>query len=361
MTGMDNLEPVPFDSGRWQFHAAESRVEEHLGRRSLRLGAGIATVAGLQFVDGLIEFDVAFTGDRGFMGGIWRVQDPGNYEEFYLRPHQSGNPDATQYTPVWNGVSGWQLYHGKRYSVPVVHRPNAWTRVRVLFAGSQAEIYVDDQEEAVLLVEELKRPVAAGGVGVSVGNFATAHFSNFCCGATAAPPFKPRAHLRRPPETAPPGVVPVWWISDAFPESALDGAVRLDGGVREVAAERRWTRLAAERSGLANLARVQGIAPPDNTVFARQVIVAEREATRELRFGWSDRIRVYLNGRLLFRGDDTTRSRDYRFLGSIGYFDALYIPLARGQNELLMAVSEDQGGWGLQAALADRAGIALMD
>ena len=30
---------------------------------------------------------------------IWRVQDAKNYEEFYLRPHQSGNPDATPVHP----------------------------------------------------------------------------------------------------------------------------------------------------------------------------------------------------------------------------------------------------------------------
>src|SRR5436305_7133732 len=115
---------VPFDSGAWEIHAGESRVEDHLGRRSLYLKGGIATIArtsgiaGEGFVDGALAVDVAFSGARGFMGAIWRVADTGNYEEFYLRPHQSGNPDATQYTPVFNGVSGWQLYHGERYAVP---------------------------------------------------------------------------------------------------------------------------------------------------------------------------------------------------------------------------------------------------
>ena len=73
--------------------------------------------------------------------------------------------------------------------------------------------------------------------------------------------------------------------------------------------------------------------------------LVEEEQDKRLDFGFSDRVRVYLNGRLLFQGDDTYRSRDYRFLGSIGYFDALYLPLRKGENELLMAVSEDLGGW----------------
>ena len=29
-----------------------------------------------------------------------------------MRPHKSGKPDALQYTPVFNGLSAWQLYYG---------------------------------------------------------------------------------------------------------------------------------------------------------------------------------------------------------------------------------------------------------
>ena len=33
--------------------------------------------------------------------------------------------------------------------------------------------------------------------------------------------------------------------------------------------------------------------------------------------------------------------------------DHVYLPLDEGENELLVAVSEDFGGWGVQARLAD--------
>jgi hypothetical protein len=339
------MQAVPFDAEHWQWSAAEARLEEHLGRRSLCLRGGIATVAGAHLLNGVIEFDLAMTGERGFMGGIWRVQDPGNYEEFYLRPHQSGNPDATQYTPVFHGLAGWQLYHGPRYAVPVVHRFNEWMHLKILFAADQAEIYVDDMEKPVLFVDGLKRSEAPGGVGVSALDFAPAHFSNFSFTAMDSPPVQGRPGI---PETAPEGVISSWSVSDVFRESALDRKAALGP---EDLAPRRWSHLETERSGLANLARVQGIGRLSNTVFARQVIHAESARIQRLDFGFSDRIRVYLNGRLLFKGDDTPRSRDYRFLGSIGYFDTLYLPLQQGENELLMAVSEDAGGWGIQAKL----------
>jgi hypothetical protein len=356
MPPIDAWDSVPFDSGRWQWHAAESRLEDHLGRRSLYLKGGIATVAGARFADGIIELDVAFTGERGFVGGVWRVQDSRNYEEFYLRPHQSGNPDANQYTPVFNGLSGWQLYHGERYTVPVVYRFNEWIRMRIAFSGARAAMYIDDLDKPVLVVEDLKRNIEPGGVGVScLEHFAPAHFSNFSFLATDSPPIPARPAT---PEPVPEGVIPSWWVSDLLAEKTLEGRCEL--GAEDVAG-RSWSRLETERSGLANLARVQGINFRRNTAFARKVIHSDREQVKRLDFGFSDRVRVYLNGRLLFHGNDTSRSRDYRFLGSIGYFDALYLPLAQGENELLMAVSEDSGGWGIQAKLEDLAGITLRD
>jgi hypothetical protein len=68
---------------------------------------------------------------------------------------------------------------------------------------------------------------------------------------------------------------------------------------------------------------------------------------------------VYLNGRALYGGDDSNRSRDYRFLGSIGWFDAVWLPLDEGENELVLAVSESFGGWGVQARFPSPDGIEL--
>lgn len=348
-------QPVPFAPGRLNLSAVESRIEEYLGRESLYLKGGIATVDGARFTNGVIEFDIAFSGERGFMGGVWRVQDRDNYEEFYLRPHQSGNPDANQYTPIFNGVSGWQLYHGERYSVPVSYRLNEWFHVRILFSGTQAEFYIADMEKPVLYVDNLKRSVEPGGVGVSASNFAPAHFSNFSYTVTDSPPIQGRPGK---PEPVPAGVIRSWSVSDAFAERALE-----DGHLLRPAdvAARTWTRLESEPSGVTNLARVQGIRLRKNTVFARKVIISQREQVKRLDFGFSDRVRVYLNGRLLFRGNDDYLSRDYRFLGSIGYFDSLYLPLIQGENDLLMAVSEDLGGWGIQAKLEDFKGITFQD
>ncbi len=90
-----------------------------------------------------------------------------------------------------------------------------------------------------------------------------------------------------------------------------------------------------------------------NTAFARVTIEAPVAGVRPLEIGFSDRATVFLNGRALFRADESYRNRDYRFLGSIGWWDTVYLPLEAGRNELVIAVSEDFGGWGVQARFAD--------
>ena len=96
------------------------------------------------------------------------------------------------------------------------------------------------------------------------------------------------------------------------------------------------------------------IPPPGSSIT-----VSDKAQVKPLQFGFSDSVKVYFNGQLIYGGNDLFRSRDYRFLGTIGYYDTLYLPLLNGKNELIMAVSEKFGGWGVQARFADMTGISL--
>lgn len=71
-------------------------------------------------------------------------------------------------------------------------------------------------------------------------------------------------------------------------------------------------------------------------------------------FAYSDRVRVYVNGTLLYSGDNSYRTRDFRYLGTIGLFDSVQAPLKKGANEVVFAVSETFGGWGIMARLSDK-------
>lgn len=331
---------VAFDSPEWTFDARQAARVEHLGRPALRLESGMAWLPQAAFTNGIIEFDIAIPRQRGFSGVAWRVQAPGDFEHFYLRHHQSGNPDANQYTPEFHGLSAWQLYYGSAYSAPIAYRFDQWMRVRVVVSGSRAEVYLDS-EKPVLYIPELKREVRTGGLALT-SSMAGAYFSNFRYEVL------PDVELSSKPQPPPPlpFAIAEWLISSPF------SAARLTDRISAAAfADLRWTPLPAEATGITNLARLHGVAKDADTVFARVVIHSRRAQLRRLRFGFSDRAQVYLNGELLYRGDDRYASRDYRFLGTMGLFDELPLRLREGRNELWLAVSEEAGGWGVMAAL----------
>ncbi|HKS26902.1 MAG TPA: hypothetical protein VJS44_03740 [Pyrinomonadaceae bacterium] len=344
---------VPLDADRWEIEAKESKFVDHMGRRSLYLKGGVAAVKGSQFTDGVLEFDIAFTEERGFMGAVWRLQDFENYEEFYIRPHQSGNPDANQYQPVFNGVAAWQLYYGDGYGAPVRYDFNQWTHVRIVVSGKQAEVYIKDMTTPALFVSELKREVRQGRVGLSAGNFAPGYYSNFSFTPMSSVALKGKPKAAAP---APAGTVASWLVSNLLDGKSLEGKYQLTAEDKE---RLKWRRLDSESTGICNLARLQGVSEGRDTVFARLVIQSEREQVKKVRFGFSDSVKVYFNDRLLYGGSDVYQSRDYRFLGTTGLFDELYLSLKQGDNELWLAVTENFGGWGVRAAFDDTTGIRI--
>ena len=98
---------------------------------------------------------------------------------------------------------------------------------------------------------------------------------------------------------------------------------------------------------------------PGNTVFAKITIQSDRDQIKLFEFGYSDRVVAILNGQAIYKGTNRCRSRDYRYLGTIGLFDAIFLDLKAGDNTLLLAVSEDFGGWLVTGRFADYSGIKI--
>jgi hypothetical protein len=95
-------------------------------------------------------------------------------------------------------------------------------------------------------------------------------------------------------------------------------------------------------------------------VLARVVIRSDSAQVKKLGFGFSDQGSIFLNGRILFSANNTYRSRSQRYLGVVTVDnDAIYLPLQEGENELVIAVSESFGGWGLIGRFADLDGISV--
>ena len=94
-------------------------------------------------------------------------------------------------------------------------------------------------------------------------------------------------------------------------------------------------------------------------MLVRKTLTADTAKTVKFQYGFSDRVTVFLNGKAIAYGNDTYVSRDYRHLGTIGLYDSVFLPLKAGRNELIFAVSEGFGGWGIKAAMDPVAGVQV--
>jgi hypothetical protein len=345
--------PVSVDDPRWELAGAEAQRVEFQGQRALLLRGAIAKLGDANFDTGVIEFDMALPSNaQSFPGVYFRGVDDFNYEHFYLRPHQNGNPDTMQYTPVINGMTGWQIY--AQYNAQTRLPINAWFHVRIEVAADSARIFVG-ADEAILVVGDLKRDRAAGYVMLR-GSLGGAYFAN-----VNITPGEPGAAPPETPAELVPGLVRTWQVSAAMPD---DTAYRF-------AEERRqdrlnWTPLAVESNGFANLARVAVHSPETPAVLARISVMSDATRSAAMQFSFSDRVQVYVNGALIYAGDDSQNSRDYRFLGTVGWYDTLIVPLRRGANDIVFVVSEGGegrvgGGWAAGAAFPNMTGLRLVE
>jgi len=333
---------------------------DYQGRKCLLLDGASATLKDFEMRDGVIDVDVATPATRGFFGIQFRISSDGaNAEWVYLRQHKSGLPDALQYTPVLHTGLNWQLYNGPGFTGAVDIPKNVWFHLRLEVIGAQAKLYVKDMDKPALVMNDLKSGAQKGQVALSVLTGET-YFSNFEVRTTPDVPWE--RHL----PAMPPGTLSKWSISPAF--DALARNVEQPLAPDEQIS---WQEVEAEPPGLVVLYRYREAPhlmvtfagdfsrrlepqPGTKLIYARTRIDSDRDQVKKLEIGYSDEVSVFLNGQILYRGRSAQNFRDPGFLGIVNpENDTVYLPLKKGDNELMLAVSELGGGWGFICRLAD--------
>jgi hypothetical protein len=350
---------VPADSPRWDLQG-QAKVAEYQGRKCLLIDGGAAVLKDLEMRDGVIDVDVATPAVRGFFGFDIRI-DGANYEEIYLRQHKSGLPDAIQYTPVLNTGRNWQIYNGPGFTGAVDIPKDVWFHLRLEVTGAQAKLYVKDMGKPALVMDDLKSGVQKGQLALYTLTGET-YFSNFEVRTTPDDPWQ--RHL----PAMQPNILTKWSISPSY------DALQRNLGRPLSAAESKgihWQDVEAEPPGFLVLYRYREAPHPRVTfqgdfskrlepqpgmkvLYARTNIDSDREQVKKLEIGYSDDVSVFLNGKILYRGRSAQGFRDPGFLGIVNpENDAVYLPLKKGRNELMLAVSELGGGWGFICRLTD--------
>jgi hypothetical protein len=314
-------ETIPFDSPRWQM--ANAQIVDYLGQKAMM---GTAFLKDAEFSDGIIKFDLAVTGARSYPGILFRIRPEGSWERFYIRPHRVGcvppslYNDVVQYVAAFNRADSWQFYNGDGLTAGALIPRDRWFHVKVEVSGDQARIFLDNAEKPALLVDRLKHGAGKGSLGLMGPLDGSAYFANFSFQPSSDLVFAPPR-----PQFPIPGVLTVWELSRPFKALQVDMEQTPERQGLEGLA---WQAISAEADGLVDISRFQPRSGEPDLVFTRTKIYAEDEKILKLNLGYSDYISMFLNGRLLFSGASQYGGRDQSFLGIVGFFDTVYLPLA---------------------------------
>jgi hypothetical protein len=279
----------------------------------------------------------------------------------YLRAHKTGLDDAQQYTPMFVGTAPWQIYNGPGFTAAVDIPRGVWFHVRLEIAGAQAKLYVSNMAVPSLMMNDLKSGMRKGSIG-----FYGVHISNV--EIRRMPP----AVWKRHEPAMPAGTITKWSLSASM--DALERDLERPLSIADEGSMT-WEEIAAEPPGFVVINRYRKAPELRATffndfskrlepqkgmqvVYARTTIFSDRDRVKKLNIGYSDDVSVFLNYRILYRGRSAQHFRDPGFLGIVNAEDdAVYLPLKKGRNELVLAVGELTGGWGFICRFDDMKGI----
>lgn len=324
----------------WQV-PEDATFEQFDHRNTLVLNSGRATLKNLDFTNGTIEVDVFANSKRSFAGITFRKQAD-NMEEVYMRMHKSSQVDAVQYTPIFNNESNWQLF--REYQARVVFRDIGWNTLRLEINGNCAEVFVND--EKVMSIDDLRTEQDAGEIGLFA--LFSNRFSNFKVS---------RKDLVQKPSKADqePGasnIIRQWEITSARPyrEEEMDF---------EDFSKETYRKVETEVSGLLPVSKYlkkpsAGNFEQNTEVFtvASTTVYASKEETRLFSFDYSDKIMVYLNGKLIFEGNNAFRAKGVQYMGHMDInTNTLYLSLNQGANKIHCVLIDQANGWGIMGKL----------
>ena len=154
----------------------------------------LAVLEGIDFANGVIEAEITGTPApdapelaRGFVGILLRLQDDlQRYDTFYLRPTngRADDQERRNHAVQYSAAPDWPWFRLRKetpskYEAYVDLQPNVWTKIKIEVRGERARLYVHDQEQPTLIVNDLKSgPSGRGAVALSLDRSTIAHVRN---------------------------------------------------------------------------------------------------------------------------------------------------------------------------------------
>lgn len=320
----------------WNF--PENAVFERFeNRETLVLKNGRAIVKNLIFTNGTIEVDVYANSIRSFAGISFRKQND-NMEEVYMRMHKSSQADAIQYTPILNNESNWQLF--KEYQAQVSFKDTGWNSLRIEVNNKSAEVFVND--EKVLFIDHLRTDQSWGEIGLF--SLFQNRFSNF----KITHKDEVEIPVKNDNNNVDFNIISQWEITNAKPYKGE--YLNSDDFLKE-----KYITVNTERSGLLLISKYIKKSSPGNFeqnkedyTIASKTFYTDKKESKLFSFDYSDKIIVYLNGKVIFKGDNSFLAKGLQYMGHMDInANKLFLPLKKGINKIHCIVIDKANGWGI--------------
>jgi len=186
-----DLHKMAKDKSLEVYNRGPSLINEpgHLGISLTKdLGEGIAWLKGIEFSNGIIEFDVRGENikQHSFVGIAFHAKDNETFDAIYLRPFQFQEKEeplksrAIQYISLPDYT--WQKLRenspGKyEHSIEPAPDPNGWVRMRIVIKDSTVTTYINGSTTPSLVVQKVTM-LKSGAIGFYVADTSGGDFAN---------------------------------------------------------------------------------------------------------------------------------------------------------------------------------------
>lgn len=182
-----------------ELQCVEAEQVIHDGKTAVRLVEGgardahsMAIISESHFTNGTIEALIAGNrlksappDMRGFVGIAFRVQsDTSQFECFYLRPTNGRANDQLRRNHSTQYISHPDYpWYRLREENPGVYESytdlvaGAWTKIKIVVQGTQAQLYVNGADQPCLIVNDLKLGESSGKIALWLAMGTEAHFA----------------------------------------------------------------------------------------------------------------------------------------------------------------------------------------
>lgn len=281
----------------------------------------------------LIQAEVACTPDS-FAGIVFGAIDSNNFELVYISADNEWNLPNLQYDPVMNGSSTWQIYHGPRYQALVPVPSEEWVKLSLRVHPDHVAIYIGEAAEPHLIIPKLQLAEAPNGK-IGMWGSSQSYMRNLSIEAIESTPYIEQ--ISDAQQQVDDMLVTEWMVSKPYNIAS------------PFVPEGPWFKAHVEDNGVLNLNRLYTSEKGTAVQVKCSFYLAEGRETR-LSYGFSDRLRLWVNDKELYEGEWKWHSPGEKTDGRIR-FDYASVPIQwrTGWNTIAAEVTSEEVlfGWGI--------------